>query len=72
MIRKVSAYDLPQPLTLSWDGLCIRLSRFSLESPQPIARLALELKDASSGSIAHVSKPKEVKCLRLLHIHRDP
>jgi hypothetical protein len=44
--------------------------QFFLESPQPgphpvAARLPLELKDASSGSAADVSKPKEVKCLRL-------
>ena len=44
--------------------------QFLLESPQPgshpiPARLPLELKDVSSGSTTDVSKPKEVKCLRL-------
>jgi len=44
--------------------------QFFLDSSQPgphpvAARLPLELKDASSGSAADVSKPKEVKCLRL-------
>ena len=70
MIRKVSAYDLSQPLALSWDGFMHSTLQFFLESPQPgphpiAARLPLELKDAASGSTADVSKPKEVKCLRL-------
>ena len=35
MIRKVSAYDLSQPLTLSWDGFMHSTLQFFLESPQP-------------------------------------
>ena len=70
MIRKVSAYDLTQPLTLSWDGFMHSTLQFFLESPQPgphpiAARLPLELKGASSGSVADMSYSKEVKRLRL-------
>ena len=35
VIRKVSAYDLSQPLTLSWDGFMHSTLQFFLESPQP-------------------------------------